>query len=121
MSQPADIAHTATGKKSPAAGKPSEGAASVTLTDEQGHESPSDARAEVAANTAHAAPGTKMPAAGKPHDGAASVNPADKQGNESPSDARAEVAGVEDGGPNEDDTTPTKKRAADGTGKTIKQ
>ena len=91
------------------------------LTDKQGHESPSDARAEGAANTAHAAPGTKTPAAGKPNNGAALVTLTDEQGNESPSDARAEVAGAEDDGPNEDDKTPTKKRAADGTGKMVQK
>ena len=31
------------------------------------------------------------------------------------------MAGAEDGEPNEDDKTPTKKRAADGTGKTVQQ
>ena len=64
--------------------------------------------------------GTKTPSAEKPNDGAALVTPTDEQGNESPSDTRADVAGAEDIGPNEDNKTPTKKRAADGTGKTIK-
>ena len=73
----------------------------------------------MAANTAHAAPGTKTAAAGKPNDGAASVNATGGQGHESPSDARAEVAVVEDGEPNDDDNAPIKKRAPDGTGKTI--
>ena len=73
------------------------------------------------ANIAHAAPGTKTPVAGKPNDGAALVTPTDKQGHESPSETRAEVAAAEDGKSNDDDVTPTKKREADGTGKTIQQ
>ena len=51
---------------------------SDTLTDKQGHEPPSDARAEGATNTADAAPGTKTPAAEKPNDRAALVTPTDK-------------------------------------------
>ena len=117
MPQPVNTAHTAPRTETPAAGKPNDGAASATPTDEQGHEPPSDARAEGGANTADAAPGTKTPA----NDGAASVTPTDEQGNESPSDARAEGAGAEDGGPNKDYKTPTKKRVADGTGKKVQQ
>ena len=49
MSQPANIAHTPPGTKTPAAGKPNNGAALVTPTDEQGRASPSDTRAEVVA------------------------------------------------------------------------
>ena len=49
MSQPANIAHTALGTKTPAAGKPNDGAVSVTPTNKQGHRSPSDTCAEVAA------------------------------------------------------------------------
>ena len=73
------------------------------------------------ANRAHAAPGTKTPAAGKPNDGATSVAPTDAQGRGSPSNTRAEVAAAEDGGSNDDDVTPTKKCAADGTGKQVQQ
>ena len=69
------------------------------------------------ANRAHAVPGTKTPAAGKPSDGAASVTPTDEQGRRLPSDTRAEVAAAEDGGASDGGVTPTKKRAADGTGK----
>ena len=71
------------------------------------------------ANTAHMAPGTKTPAAGKPSDGAASVNPTDKRGRGSPSDARAEVAAAEADGTSDGGVTPTKKRAADDTGKQV--
>ena len=63
----------------------------------------------------------KTPAAEKPNDGTVSATLTDEQGNKSPSDARVEVPRAEDGGPNEDDKTPTKKRAAYGTGKTVQQ
>ena len=73
------------------------------------------------AKIAHTAPGTKTPAAGKPNDGADSVTRTDEQGRGSPSDTRAEVAAAEDGGASNDGVTPTKKRAADGTGKQVQQ
>ena len=49
MSLRVNKAHLVPGTKTPAVGKPSDGAASVTSTDEQGGGSPRDARAEVAA------------------------------------------------------------------------
>ena len=73
------------------------------------------------ANIAHTAPGTKTPTAGKPNDGAASVIPTNEQGRGSPSDTRVEVAAAEDGESSNDGVTPTKKRAADGTGKQVKR
>ena len=45
MAQPANIAHTAPGTKTPAAGKPNDGATSVAPTDAQGRGSPSNTRA----------------------------------------------------------------------------
>ena len=73
------------------------------------------------ADIAHTAPGTKSPVARKPNDGAVSATPTNEQGHKSPSDTRAEVAATEDGKSNDDDVIPTKKREADGTGKTVQQ
>ena len=72
-------------------------------------------------NIAHTAPGTKTPAAGKPNNGAALVTLTDEQGRGLPSDTLAEVAAAEDSGASDDGVTPTKKRAADGTGKQVQQ
>ena len=45
----------------------------------------------------------------------------DEQGRGLPSDTLAEVAAAEDSGASDDGVTPTKKRAADGTGKQVQQ
>ena len=70
MSLRVNKAHLVPGTKTPAVGKPSDGAASVTSTDEQGGGSPRDARTKVAtAEDGGASDGDETPTKKRTADG----------------------------------------------------